>query len=80
MRLLATFSKSSYCRLGDLFRLFEISLSQKDSGARVFELSLAPFVRLRNDGKRAIKVRVRYPNLVVRARDSYTTAPTIAKQ
>jgi Ca-activated chloride channel family protein len=30
--------------------------------------------------QRAIKVRVRYPNLVVRARDSYTTAPTITKQ
>lgn len=30
--------------------------------------------------ERAIKVRVRYPNMVVRARDSYTTAPTIAKQ
>lgn len=29
--------------------------------------------------QRGIKVRVRYPNLVVRARDSYTTAPTIAK-
>lgn len=30
--------------------------------------------------ERGIKVRVRYPNLVVRARDSYTTAPTIARQ
>ncbi len=30
--------------------------------------------------ERSIKVRVRYPNLVVRARDSYTTSPTIAKQ
>jgi VWFA-related protein len=30
--------------------------------------------------QRAIKVRVRYPNLVVRARDSYTTAPIIARQ
>src|SRR5207244_6131642 len=30
--------------------------------------------------ERAIKVRVRYPNLVVRARDSYSTAPVIAKQ
>ena len=30
--------------------------------------------------QRAIKVRVRYPNLVVRARDSYTTSPTIARQ
>jgi Ca-activated chloride channel family protein len=29
--------------------------------------------------QRGIKVRVRYPNLVVRARDSYTTAPTIAR-
>src|SRR5882672_6983476 len=29
--------------------------------------------------QRAIKVRVRYPNLVVRARDSYTTAPTVAQ-
>ena len=28
--------------------------------------------------ERVIKVRVRYPNLVVRARDSYTTAPAIA--
>jgi Ca-activated chloride channel family protein len=31
-------------------------------------------------GERAIKVRVRYPNLVVRARESYATSPTIAKQ
>ena len=31
-------------------------------------------------GERAIKVHVRYPNLVVRARDSYTMAPTIARQ
>lgn len=30
--------------------------------------------------ERSIKVRVRYPNLVVRARDSYTATPTIAKQ
>ena len=30
--------------------------------------------------ERAIKVRVRYPNLVVRARDSYSTAPVIARQ
>jgi Ca-activated chloride channel homolog len=30
--------------------------------------------------ERSIKVRVRYPNLVVRARDSYTTAPTVAKR
>jgi Ca-activated chloride channel family protein len=30
--------------------------------------------------ERTIKVRVRYPNLVVRARDSYTTSPTIARQ
>ena len=29
---------------------------------------------------RGIKVRVRYPNMVVRARDSYTTAPTVARQ
>lgn len=30
--------------------------------------------------ERAIKVKVRYPNLVVRARDSYTTVPAIAKK
>jgi VWFA-related protein len=29
--------------------------------------------------ERGIKVRVRYPNLVVRARDSYTTSPAIAR-
>jgi len=32
------------------------------------------------NGERAIKVRVRYPNLVVRARDSYATTPAIARQ
>jgi len=31
-------------------------------------------------GERAIKVRVRYPNLVVRARESHATLPTIAQQ
>lgn len=30
--------------------------------------------------QRGIKVRVRYPNMVVRARDGYTTAPTVARQ
>ena len=30
--------------------------------------------------QRAIKVRVRYPNMVVRARDSYSIAPTVARQ
>ncbi len=30
--------------------------------------------------ERGIKVRVRYPNLVVRARDSYTTSPALARQ
>jgi len=30
--------------------------------------------------ERSIKVRVRYPNLVVRARDSYTTTPIIARK
>lgn len=33
-----------------------------------------------NVTERSIKVRVRVPNLVVRARDSFTTAPTIARQ
>lgn len=31
-----------------------------------------------NEAERSIRVKVRYPNLVVRARDSYTTAPTVA--
>ena len=30
-------------------------------------------------GERAIKVRVRYPNLVVRARDNHATSPTIVQ-
>jgi Ca-activated chloride channel homolog len=30
--------------------------------------------------ERSIKVRVRYPNLVVRTRDNYTTTPTIARK
>jgi Ca-activated chloride channel family protein len=31
-------------------------------------------------GERAIKVRVRYPNLVVRARENHATSPTIVQQ
>lgn len=31
-------------------------------------------------GERNIKVRVRFPNLVVRARDSYSTSPAVARQ
>jgi Ca-activated chloride channel homolog len=31
-------------------------------------------------GEHSIRVKVRFPNMVVRARDSYTTSPTIAKQ
>ena len=31
-------------------------------------------------GEKAIKVRVKYPNLVVRARDSYTISPTLARK
>ena len=30
--------------------------------------------------ERGIKVRVRHPNMVVRARDRYTTSPAIARQ
>jgi hypothetical protein len=30
--------------------------------------------------QRSIKVRVRYPNLIVRTRDSYAAAPTIARK
>jgi len=32
------------------------------------------------NGERTIRVRVRYPNLVVRARDSYATVPAIARK
>jgi Ca-activated chloride channel family protein len=41
------------------------------------------YYRKQNSGsgaERGIKVRVRYPNLVVRARDSYTTSPVVARQ
>lgn len=31
-------------------------------------------------GEHSIRVKVRFPNMVVRARDSYTTSPTIARQ
>ncbi|HEV8587392.1 MAG TPA: hypothetical protein VGQ72_00840, partial [Pyrinomonadaceae bacterium] len=31
-----------------------------------------------SSGDRTIKVRVRYPNLVVRTRDGYSTVPAIA--
>jgi Ca-activated chloride channel homolog len=46
------------------------------------QYSLGYYPKRNSDGsmQRAIKVRVRYPNMVVRARDSYTTGPTLARQ
>jgi Ca-activated chloride channel family protein len=46
------------------------------------QYSLGYYPKQKSGGstERGIKVRVRHPNLVVRARDSYTTAPTIARQ
>jgi Ca-activated chloride channel family protein len=45
-----------------------------------YSLGYYPKEKSNDSGERGIKVRVRYPNLVVRARDSYTTSPTIARQ
>lgn len=45
-----------------------------------YSLGYYPKASTSANAGRSIKVRVRYPNLVVRARDSYTTAPAIAKQ
>jgi len=45
-----------------------------------YSLSYYPKSNSSAGTQRSIKVRVRYPNLVVRARDSYTTTPTIARQ
>ena len=45
-----------------------------------YSLGYYPKTNSTAGGERAIKVKVRYPNLVVRARDSYTTAPSIAKK
>ncbi|MFN2577589.1 MAG: VWA domain-containing protein [Pyrinomonadaceae bacterium] len=45
-----------------------------------YSLGYYPKEKTNGTGERSIKVRVRYPNLVVRARDSYTTTPAIARQ
>jgi Ca-activated chloride channel homolog len=45
-----------------------------------YTLGYHPQENSAGSAERGIKVRVRYPNLVVRARDSYTTAPVVAKQ
>jgi Ca-activated chloride channel family protein len=45
-----------------------------------YSLGYYPKVNSGAGAERGIKVRVRYPNLVVRARDSYTTSPAIARQ
>ncbi len=45
-----------------------------------YSLGYYPRTRTEPGAERAIKVKVRFPNLVVRARDSYTTAPAIAKK
>ena len=45
-----------------------------------YSLGYYPKVSSSGGAQRALKVRVRYPNLVVRARDSYSTAPILARQ
>ncbi len=45
-----------------------------------YSLGYYPKENSKAGAERAIKVRVRYPNLVVKARDSYSTAPIIARQ
>lgn len=45
-----------------------------------YSLGYYPKENLAAGAERSIKVRVRQPNLVVRARDSYTATPTIARQ
>ena len=45
-----------------------------------YSLGYYPKDNSKAGAQRGIKVRVRYPNLIVRARDSYTTAPAIARQ
>jgi Ca-activated chloride channel family protein len=45
-----------------------------------YSLGYYPKDNSQGSAERAIKVRVRYPNLVVRARESYATSQTIAKQ
>jgi Ca-activated chloride channel homolog len=45
-----------------------------------YSLGYYPKEKTGAGAERGIKVRVRYPNMVVRARDSYTTAPTLARQ
>ncbi len=45
-----------------------------------YSLGYYPKDNSNTGAERAIKVKVNYPNLVVRARDSYTTAPIIARK
>jgi len=45
-----------------------------------YSLGYYPKPNASASAERAIKVKVRHPNLVVRARDRYTTTPAIAKQ
>ncbi|MEK6334439.1 MAG: VWA domain-containing protein [Acidobacteriota bacterium] len=45
-----------------------------------YSLGYYPKQNSGSGAERAIKVRVRYPDMVVRARDSYTTAPILARQ
>jgi Ca-activated chloride channel family protein len=45
-----------------------------------YSLGYYPKQSSRAAAERGIKVRVRYPNLVVRARDSYTTSPAVARE
>jgi len=45
-----------------------------------YSLGYYPKTNSTAGAERAIKVKVRHPNLVVRARDSYTVAPAVAKK
>ena len=63
--------------LGDIGPAFEAITSEL--GVQ-YSLGYYPKINSGGSDQRGIKVRVRYPNLIVRARDSYSTGPAIARQ
>ncbi len=80
LRALADKTGGRFYRAGDLREVGPAFEAITAELGLQYSLGYYPNENSTAGAERAIKVRVRYPNMVVRARDSYSIAPTVARQ
>jgi VWFA-related protein len=79
MRALAQKTGGRYYQVESIFDLGQTFGQVADELRRQYSLGYYPTTKPERGQQRQIKVRVRLPNLVVRARDSYVVDKTLAQ-